>query len=456
VVHILFCLASGLLRRFNVYRQPEDIKSSVKYFRFLRINFHPLEAFDIPHGLFTSQLLRALAHNFALGSGDVIQGMEEMVAVIPEVLASDVSTSDTEAAIVDFTFAVIGTEVFRGKDTQHLVERVIQMLREATVLQPDSHDASFALLRCLAHRFAATHVINDYEEAMAIADNIVATHSPGDSLTLRQRNAITLISILLVSRLNSYSRPDYLENTIHRFRTLLSLPSLPDQLRTNLTVALDGCAQRRFRSFGVTGNSGGTPHDSSDVAHISLVWKKSDVSQEDDPALRMLEKRRHLENIHSRIKKDATTDVEAAVELSRTLRPLPQSCDQWSYLPAIEFADILYDAHFCTKRLDYLNEAITAYRDIRKMSAPKAIHFQAGTQLLWSLIARFNLLHVLGDFYLEGMQLFLELTNDGSGEVFIRFKISSSWARSAQLFAHTSTSAAYDITKKAKLLEGIW
>ena len=41
------------------------------------------------------------------------------------------------------------------------------------------------------------------------------------------------------------------------------------------------------------------------------------------------------------------------------------------------------------------------------------------------------------------MQLFPELANDGSGEVFNRCKISCTWARSARLNAHPSTPTAY-------------
>jgi hypothetical protein len=49
IVLVFFSLAALLLSRFSFHRQPDDIKSSVKYFRFLRINFQSLEAFDIPH-----------------------------------------------------------------------------------------------------------------------------------------------------------------------------------------------------------------------------------------------------------------------------------------------------------------------------------------------------------------------------------------------------------------------
>ena len=216
---MFFHLASTLLSRFNVYRQPEDIKSSIKYFRFLRINFHSLKAYNILHGELTSRLVQALAESLVLGSGDMIQEMEEMVTLIPEVLAWDVSTDARRQAITAFTH-VTKTEMFRRKHTQPAADRVIQILREATVLKPDSH-ASYAFASCLAARFETMHVIDDYDEAITIADKIVAAHSPGDSLTKTQTDTVMLISILLVSRLNSYSRPEYLEDAIHRIHTFV-------------------------------------------------------------------------------------------------------------------------------------------------------------------------------------------------------------------------------------------
>jgi hypothetical protein len=57
------------------------------------------------------------------------------------------------------------------------------------VLNPDLV-ISDALATCLAARFKMTLVMNDYEEAITILDRIVATHSPGNSPTMIQRDAM--------------------------------------------------------------------------------------------------------------------------------------------------------------------------------------------------------------------------------------------------------------------------
>jgi hypothetical protein len=167
---------------------------------------------------------------------------------------------------------------------------------------------------------------------------------------------------------------------------------------------------------------------------------KLGIGPGDDPTSQMVEKKHRLENILARILNDEITDVEAAVDLSRTLLPSHQSSDQFSYLPASTFAHILVHAHRRTNRLDYLNEAITAYRGLRKVASHSG--FQTGHLLLMSMIARCNL-HGAQDFE-EVMQLFPQVTNDRSGEVFTRFEISYSWACSARVYAHPSISTAYE------------
>jgi hypothetical protein len=183
VVYMFYQLATVLLSRFSVYNQPDDLKSSVEYLRFL--NFRTLEAFDISDGRLASLLALALAVNLRLGSGDMVQDMEEMAA-------SDVSTDEPRRAIAAFIDAVTETEIFRRKHTQQVAERVIRILREAAVLKPDSHDVSCALAGCLAARFKMTHVMNDYEEAMTLVDKIIAALTPGDTLTLTQDHTIRL------------------------------------------------------------------------------------------------------------------------------------------------------------------------------------------------------------------------------------------------------------------------
>ena len=138
---MFFELASALQLRVSSYRQPEDIKTLVVYLRFLRSNSRPPEGFHLPHlvprAKVSSRLFYALAHNSELVSGDMIQEMEEMLDLIPDFLNSDGLMDHRTHTIIVFTAAFAETGIFRRPDTKRLTDRAIQMLREATVFQPD-------------------------------------------------------------------------------------------------------------------------------------------------------------------------------------------------------------------------------------------------------------------------------------------------------------------------------
>jgi CHAT domain-containing protein len=444
LVSPFFHLAAVLCSRFSFYRQPDDLKSSIKYFRFLRANFHSLEAFDIPDtsGDLPTQLFNALAYNLVLTPIDMVQDLEEMVALIPKFVTADILTYPRKQAIEAFSEVVTATEMFCRKDTQLVANRAIQVLREAMVLNPDLV-ISDALATCLAARFKTTLVMNDYEEAITVLDRIVATHSPGNSPMMIQRDAMMMISFLLGSRLDSFSRPEYLEDAIHRIRTFI--PCLPDKDRTQLTSILNALTRRRFNYFGVAGNTGGAPPNPHSNLRIELDFIGP-------PALgimkgsQMEEKLLLLCEVDAAIINGQVTDVETAVERSRKLLPLQLSRDQWTSESELakEFATILYHAYQSTKRLDYLDEAITTIRGLHKTSAPnKATHFRVGHMLLRSLDARLQLFHRREDLE-ELMQLCPELANDDSGEVFTRFEIPCFWATEARLHMHPSASIAYE------------
>ncbi|KAH9053720.1 CHAT domain-containing protein [Lactarius vividus] len=449
VVSGFFHLAYNLNVRFSRYEQPEDLKSSLKYCRYLRDNFHSLDAFDISRDQFTSLLIQVLADNLKFGSGDIMPDMEEMVALIPEVLASesDVLTHESRDAIGAFIAAVNKTEIFRRRDTQQVADKVIRMLREATALKPDLQ-VSLALACCLDARFQTTHVIDDYEEAIAIADKIVAAITPEDVQT--QDGVVGLIVDLVAARLNSYVTPEYLEDSIHRLRVLLRLPSLPDEDSTHIAGLLNIYVWQRSHYFGVTGDSRGIPLKNADVWRpfllpVSETSRQQHGKSDNNSGYRTLENSELLNKILFAICNEEITDVDVAVERARTLLPPPNSNLLFSWFPAIAFASILREGYIRTKKPDYLDEAITAYHDLRKASAPKAIHFEAGRGLFNILLRGTDWLG-LRQHYEEAMQLAPILANDESGEVFRRFKISYAWAHYARLYAHSSISAAYETT----------
>ena len=442
IVFPLFHLAALLHSRYTYYKRRDDLKSSIKYFRFLRTNFHSLEAFDIPHasGDLSTHLFTALAHNLVLTRGEMVQDLGEMVPLIPEIIIANTLTYHQKNAIKAFNTAVIAlsAEIFRRKDTQPIADRAIQLLREATVLNPDL-EIAYALAMCLTCRFDTTRVINDCEEALNNFDRVIATCSPGKDLTPMESGSVMPISGLLVSRANLSPTPENLEDAIQRLRTLVSYP-LGDEHHTMLTMIISAFTGRRFEYFGVAGSSGGTPPDKYFASQPNFYLPRSpgeNVSQ-------IQEKMDRLSDFITAIMNG--DDVEAAVEASRKLIPLRQSSNQWSRSSELDFgfAGVLWSAYQHTERLDYLNEAITTYQDLYKITAaPKLSHFEVKRGLSVLLSVRFRLLGLRQDLE-ELMQLCSEIANDSSGEVFIRFEISCFWADTARVNLLPSASMAYE------------
>ena len=447
IVLALYHLAALLISRYTDYDQPDGLKSSIKYFRFLRINFRsPFDNLQTDED-FSSQLFRALAYNSCfnlnLTPAEMTQDLEEMVALIPEIITADILTQGRKVAIQAFGSAVaaLAAEMYHQENTRRIVDRAIQVLREAKVHNPDL-TISFALATCLSGRFDATSVMNDCEEAVTNFDRIVATFYPGKNLTTVERNTMRQLSGLLVTRVNLSPTPENVEDGIHHLRTFIPY-SLGDEDRIRLTNTLSAFTHKRFQYFGVTGDSGGPPPDPNLDMH-----PRSYRAQRGESEMRsqMQEKMDRLRSFTIAIMNGKTTDVEAAVEGSRNLIPLQQSSDQWTFSSDLTrvFAGILMHAYRRTERLDYLNEAITTYCNLRKMSAAtKLSHFHVGCELHNSLIVRLGLLRRPQDFE-ELMELTSDLANDGSGEVFLRFDISCFWAANSRANRLPSVSIAYE------------
>ena len=143
VVDAFLSLTDALFSRFSFYKQTEDIKLLVKYFRFIRTNFHIIEAFKMPHYQFASHMIEVLAANLRSGFGDMIRDIEEMAALTHELLSSDISMTDPMLIHDIGTFLVAVTDTFYLDDANLPPKTVIQVLREVEMVLPDSHISVF-------------------------------------------------------------------------------------------------------------------------------------------------------------------------------------------------------------------------------------------------------------------------------------------------------------------------
>ena len=444
VVTILFLLAQSLVLRYAMFRKPEDVISSVKYFRYLRVNFYPLELFRIPRDQFTSTFVEALAHHAILRTGDETRDMEEMACLIREFGTTDFSKGRHSVAVNAFSTAI--QKIYLWFSPRQPPEQAIEVLRDVIMDNPDLEQAFVALVLCLTNRFCMTHVINDCEEAISIVDKFFASHPLGDNLTPTQEKAIFLIIWLIESRFGYHAKPEFLEDAINRLRALLIVPSIPGLFRTIITGSLERLEQKRFDYFGVTRdyvethskNAGVVPDSSSPLI---LAVHQPTVEVANVAILQQQEKKKRLTELLAAINDNQVTDVEKIVNFGRKLRPPARSSYRLSYVLDLMFAEILYKAYLRTNNLEYLNDAITVYRDIGKNSSEVLGRTVSMSWLAMHLVERWKMLHDRQDLD-EAMRLYPVLVNDGCWAAYQRLNISCHWAVNARINAHPSISDA--------------
>ena len=87
IVEPLFYLAYALLERSKKFEQPEDVKYSIEYLRYLQ--GLPLGSFNVSRNGVTTSLIRALGTQVGAEGGT--QNIKEMVILCRELLTSDIS-----------------------------------------------------------------------------------------------------------------------------------------------------------------------------------------------------------------------------------------------------------------------------------------------------------------------------------------------------------------------------
>ena len=444
---MLFDLASILLRRSQESEQPEDVQSTVIYFRYLRDHFKPVEVVDTSRAEFATYLVVALSLQVELEIGDAIQDIEEMAVLCRDLLNPDISEDYPMQAIMPFSGAVI-TE-FDKKNTEGPSQEVIEVLRKAMIAQPDLDLVSFALARCLCTRFQMTFLIDDYEEVMPMLDRIIASHSPGDGLNTFQDKAIWMIISLVLGRTNTYPNPEDLENPIYRLRSLLSITFLEDSHRSAITELLRSYERKRSQYFGVTGSlvesHSGDPNvvasPSSSQRPATFKWGTTESNEDAEE-----ERIDRLHELLAAIRNNEVSNIEEAVEYGRTLSSSSHSSDRYPSFLLYYFAEILHESFQRGSNPKYLDDAITTYRAALRMPSLQKVHHLATQGLLWSLSEHVQLLgHKRHRQDLdEMMQLFPEIVNNQFARPSVRFQVSCGWARNARHFNYPSIAVAYE------------
>ncbi|KAI0283882.1 CHAT domain-containing protein [Russula brevipes] len=431
-----YLLTKALVRRLFKFRRHSDVNNCVKYLRYLRDR--SLEPIDVPYNEVLTPLVHTLCLQIQLDSGCALRNVEEMSALSRKLLASNVPELPLDSALAieywarNVTYAV---ELSNRPSKQ-----VFECLRAARTRLPDLHAVSFALSFSLFCRFDVTKSSDDYEDAMAALDKIIAS-SPSEYLI----RALQLAATLARARSSFFGKPEYIEEAISRFRAYLGALPLEDPQRRIAAHFLTTLERRRFVEFGVTSGPqeahSGDPKD-VDILHLATSIAKLKATTVPSKALP-----NHIQRMDDQDTMNRITDMADAEEAVKCYRHFLASL-QTSLIPSgtmelnpiLTWANLLLRAFEQTRKLDYLNEAIAVYRGMLK-----ALHlpFPAILNFMSSLLSRFLLSNDRKDLD-ELMQLCSIAAADTYASAPNRFKLSCQWAMTARAYKHPFTSTAYE------------
>ena len=470
---LLFCLASALLERYEVFENPGDINYCIEYLRYLL--GLPLDSFDhlIPRNLVTSSLIRAFATQVRLDDGDGTRNIQEMVVLCRELLTSNMSAA---FLIPDFESLSLASnlEYNRGRPIKFLDE-VIECLRDAVkVCPPGSYEVLFALANQLFARFSKTHSNRDHEEATALLDIILDPNHPGECPDSIRDLALAVAATLAHLRSVLFEDPEYSEVAISRLRTVLSSPPIDEALHLRFTESLEIQTRKRFTQYSLAESLEEASSYISQLVSLSSspslaktgeLFSGSEAVRETYSATAIQQKIQDYEELlsttppgtkrHKECLSDLAdwyeskfhstndiSDIEESIKYSRLSLDATHSGDPWRIDPLGSLFKILDLAFKKTRKISYLNESITVGYDILELRTPQQVHFPTTQFLVRSLLIREKLLGRREDRH-EAIRLISVIIDKQYARETERFQLSCEWAFLARSISHPTTSTAY-------------
>ena len=473
VFQLLFRLADALQDLSKEFDQPECIKYSIEYLRYLR--GLPLDSFEVTRNDVTTSLIRALGIQIESEAGYGTRNIQEMVALCRYLITSEspLSAGFPRLAFLYLSEAV-DFESLRGR-VQSL-EEVIDCLRVAAKMcPPDSHVVFFALAKSLLTRVIVTHSNDDYEEATALAERILDPNQPGGCPDEIRDMASFLTTLLAFARSAIlYENPQVSEVAISRLRASLGSPSVNEDRRLLYNHMLALSARTRFRNYGLAESLEEADSSESLVFDLSSSERRGKYGEilhligpirESYSMTGMEEKIQHLEGLLSRTPPGTDrhneclshlaewyktkfystsdlSDIEESIKYSRLhLDATSSSRGMWR-IPLCSLRDSLFVAFEITRNISYLDESITVGYDILESKNAQDYDVFAVHWLVGSLLTREELLGRREDIN-EAIRLISTVIDNQYAREPIRFKLSCEWAILARNVDHPTTVTAY-------------
>ncbi|KAF8258359.1 CHAT domain-containing protein [Lactarius quietus] len=354
---------------------PQDSTDAAKYFRSL-----PDQPWVLRRRQVTTARVVALASQVMLEARDVMPNIREMADLCRDLLTSDLSKKPTTLTLlVTLTCKVVFSKIRMGVSDQPL-DQVIECLRVASLKanKPELREAHFALAHCLTIRYDMTNANDDYEEAASILDEIIGSSFSGDSQDKFVARAQQMMVGLAMLRSLMNQTPGYSEESI--YRALAFLNSSPEEhpLYPRLNHhALEVAERERFRYFGFI--EGSEPSSSN-----SPSFRKN--HPEFGPIIKKTELLREL---LSRIRNNDITKIDEAIKEGRIILASSASSaasrDLLTPWHRVSFGDILIAAYMHTRKIEYLNESISTYRQVLDQPSPQFLRLLTLKQRLFEL-----------------------------------------------------------------------
>ncbi|KAF8268592.1 CHAT domain-containing protein [Lactarius quietus] len=482
IAQLRFHLAVAFLELSKVFEQLEGVRYSIEYLRYLR--GFPLDSFGVSRKQVTTSLILALGIQVESTDRDETRSIKEMVVLCCELLrvTSELSTAFPTGAFKSLSEATTAAQYLHGISID-LLDAVIECLRDALkVCPPGSYIlVSFVLAVQLGNRFAKTHSLHDYEEAMPLVENVLDPNQPGGCPDSIRGQAFVLATQLAFRRSSVFNNPEYPEVAISHLRASLSSESFVDErTRIHLTEIFSTLATRRFRDYGIT---------------ESLEEAKSDISPEVDllSSGSLVSSERSLDGIENRVeftpgtystptlhqiiqqleellsntqpgtkryqtylyslsncyksKFDRTNDVSDIDESIKNLRlslDATHASDQSRVTLLCSLRNVLLIAYGKSRNLCYLDQSMTVGYGILELKSAQHVHFDATAKLVISLVARGQLLPSWRiEALREAIRLIPAVINDQYARELDRFDLACWWAVLARAKSHRTTLTAY-------------
>jgi CHAT domain-containing protein len=424
-----FYLATALAFRSQVTKQPGDVISASKFL--LHIRDQPHEIPNITRHRVTELLVLTLALQVKLGAENVMQNIREIAILSRELLTVEASDIDT-TRLINLIWKLVQSNSRLDVPDQPLDE-FIECLRVAMKRRPDLPQGRAAFAKSLTCRYYRTSRNDDYEEAMSILDEMTTFGNSQDiSVATFQEFATSLAASLARFRSNAHWSPEYLEEAIYRTRACLSSSS-DRELFSDLNFFPAVLAKQRFDYFG---SIEGLGVEELSATGLSLSSRARETLE--SALTRYRKMWSHLPAIYG----GDIAKIDEAIKKSRSIA----ASSHHDELTLNLFGEMLFHAFHHTNKIEYLNESISARRQMLESPVfSQAERLRTLVILSKSLLARAHFFpgYCTQDLD-EAMELATQCVNDAHVRLPDRLQLACQWTYCARNTQHPSVSTAYE------------